>query len=162
VIDNVLKLHDPYRGMGTGFTGRVDIWKTSLDVWKRRPWFGYGFRACSPEYLGHYAGHNGYIVVMVNMGIVGLLVYLSFVIHACLKLVPGVRRGDKFDIIVFWYLLWYLTVGMFEGVAINFANPHTILFFLLVSYVLIRGRLPDDAGPPGRADPPRERPASAP
>jgi O-antigen ligase len=44
LIEDVMRLHDPARGIGSGFTGRVEYWKQAIDAFWEHPVFGYGFR----------------------------------------------------------------------------------------------------------------------
>lgn len=61
-----------------GGSGRFDIWARILTAFAEQPgrWLlGYGYRAADP--LG--GGHNDYIEVLYDFGLIGLILYLMFI-----------------------------------------------------------------------------------
>ncbi len=88
----------------TTLTGRTEIWPIMLDSIKNHPFFGGGYESFwigpesvhdphSPSYavfqlLGRYAyeAHNGYIDVLNELGIVGLLLLLAFIINLIVRI----------------------------------------------------------------------------
>lgn len=79
VADKVLLFNNSYRGLGTGFTGRLGGWETALGAWADNPIFGRG--------MGLYTQvHNGFLQVVAEGGTVLGLMVLVF----CIK---GVRSA---------------------------------------------------------------------
>ena len=76
-------------GRNNTLTGRIPIWKVVLGEIGKHPWFGYGhdifwnnFTAslATVRYVLGYLpphAHNGYLDVLLGMGIVGLIVFLA-------------------------------------------------------------------------------------
>ena len=72
----------------TGLTGRTHLWSLSLKAVARQPWFGYGFRSFWLGMKGasatlvqqlHWSppsGHNGFLDITLEVGIVGLALFL--------------------------------------------------------------------------------------
>jgi O-antigen ligase len=79
VEDRILLLHDPYRGLGTGFTGRLYSWKESIRFFLENPFFGHGFDTFSKV-------HNGFLRFAAEGGIIlfGMIVVMivSAMVHA--------------------------------------------------------------------------------
>lgn len=91
VTDNVLFTRSD---KGVDFSsGRLVIWSTLLHRWREQPLLGTGFRTVEElnEQTG-YTAHNIYLSFLVELGVVGLVVFLGVVL---LVLTAGTRRGDR-------------------------------------------------------------------
>jgi O-antigen ligase len=87
VVDDVFLINDRARGMGSGFTGRVDTWKQAIELFWKRPVFGYGFRASLARSNIQFGGiHSGYLRILVDSGLVGGFFVISAVV------MEGIRR----------------------------------------------------------------------
>jgi len=79
LLDSVLSLHCKDRGLGTGFTGRIDTWERGLREIRENPVFGTGPR--TQEMLAHSADvknvHNAYLLTILEVGFVGGLAFLA-------------------------------------------------------------------------------------
>jgi O-antigen ligase len=66
-------------------TGRTEIWETTLDTWRRAPWFGYGPTLWDVDFrithgvLAAWHAHNQYIQALGEAGLVGLGALLLYV-----------------------------------------------------------------------------------
>ena len=82
-------------GRNSTLTDRIPMWKEVLHAIGRHPWLGYGFDRFWTEWsddlakviymLGGYRpphAHNGYLDVLLSLGIVGLLVFIGGLITA--------------------------------------------------------------------------------
>jgi O-antigen ligase len=133
VANDLLKLDDPTRGVGQGFTGRDVIWAETFDIWLRAPVLGVGFR--QHEKFLHVAGHNAYLAMLADTGLVGFIAYmwllgLAFVSSARSK--ARLTRGFVAPL-----LIAYAVLGLFERRAINVGNPLGVLFLLCCFYALM-------------------------
>lgn len=75
-------------GRDATFTGRTTTWRIVIEAWERRPWQGFGFFAgwfdlrlrqeIADVGLNHWEAHNGYLEVLLGMGLLGsaVLVWL--------------------------------------------------------------------------------------
>lgn len=76
-ISAVLYLDDPYRGLSSGLSGRVEYWNRFLPQVLERPFTGYGFRQ-RDSYDGT---HNAVLNLILESGIVGGGFILFFLCH---------------------------------------------------------------------------------
>lgn len=157
VANHVLLLHDPYRGLGTGFTGREGLWRDAIAAWMQAPLLGVGFHQ-SFEYTDLVGAHNAYLATLADMGICGLLLYAFFLVWSFLAALrirdPQTRRYTVA------FIAGYAMYGMFEARAFNIGNPLSLLFLMAAFYALVdqqRRR----AGVAVGAELPAERQASA-
>jgi O-antigen ligase len=141
VGNDLLKLDDPYRGLGTGFSGREDLWTGTLDVWLRDPIFGVGFRE-SAQILD-YPSHNGYLAMLADTGIFGLLVYCAL-LGAALRAAWRVTEPSTRNLAI-TTIVAYAVMSLFEARAINTGNPFGFLIVMVCFIALVfevRRRLP--------------------
>ena len=145
VADNILKLEDPYRGIGTGFTGRTYAWSYALQLWWDRPIFGYGVRMSDDLYKESFlevmsisSPHNGYLSMLVDMGLVGSSIYLAGLAWATARAFRGTRQNARVYGALLWFLLWYSIATVFERFAINVGNSSSILLLFTIFWMLGR------------------------
>jgi O-antigen ligase len=132
--NDVMKLDDPNRGLGQGFTGRSGLWEESLALWRSSPLFGVGFRQHELYLSGHFNAHNAYLAMAADTGIVGLLWYLIFIglsLGAALRLPEPRSRNVTTAIII-----GYAVIGLFERRAINGGNPFSVFYVMCCFYAL--------------------------
>ncbi|WP_432260468.1 O-antigen ligase family protein [Cupriavidus sp. TMH.W2] len=110
-----------------GASGRFEFWGKAVELINQSPVFGIGpggFRADVGD-----AAHNTYIEVIAELGFIGGVIYIAFVVFPVAYSVISKRRSDR--IILIGYLS-YLLMGM----SISFYQ-----FFLIVfmGFVCVRG-----------------------
>lgn len=71
VANDVLRLNDPRRGLGTGFTGRVDGYLVAWSAFTQNPLLGVGFGLGNEITLEENAGtiHNGHLQLLLELGL---------------------------------------------------------------------------------------------
>lgn len=79
-------------GRSVDLTGRSGIWRGSIDLIKERPLLGYGIgnapaSATQSSGMNVDNAHNGYLQVMIELGIIGLLVFGVLVTVAVVRAV---------------------------------------------------------------------------
>jgi O-antigen ligase len=119
----------------TSDQGRLVIWERNLPLVAKRPW-GYGAGA-SPAVDGRLAGgryralHNMYLEVLVELGIVGFVLFLMTFIRAWRALLPSSRHNAGSNELA----SENEEVAQFaRALAIGFAGVAVSGFFLSVSY----------------------------
>ncbi len=87
-------------------TGRTMLWGKSWEFIKERPILGYGYGAFWSEASGLMAilqqavdwpapnAHNGYIDLWLQLGLLGLCLFVAGILEALLRLARGLRLGD--------------------------------------------------------------------
>lgn len=120
--------------------GRTDIWEETFDLWKQRPWFGYGFR--ETEQIRGGATENFYLMVLASTGIVGFIPYLLMLIFIIWDSIVLYRRigtsphlfVSRELMAVFWGAsLTYVLKSFTGNQADLFANA---LFMILVGAIV--------------------------
>jgi len=134
VNHDLLLVDDPYRGVGTGFSGRSGIWTETFDLWLTHPVFGVGFRQ-HEQFLAGLPAHNAYLAMLADTGLLGLAVYLVLLVRSLLASWNiGDRRTRRFVVSL---LVTYVIIGFFERRAINVGNPYGVFFLLCCSVALV-------------------------
>lgn len=147
--EEILKLNDPYRGLGTGLTGRDDTWEAGLRVVFEQPFLGVGFgraNIVAQEYLRTEGLiHNGHLMLMGDLGI-----FLYFVLIIIIFGATSIALIDR-EYIDFGMLssfsLFYM---MIEPRAINMGVV-PMLFWMTVTRVWVRAGLRVGADPNWRS-----------
>lgn len=69
---------------------RYDAWATGLDMWHHSPIYGVGARMFSEHHF--LTAHNSYVLMLAELGIVGLFLFVA-ILYLCVKtLVVGLRE----------------------------------------------------------------------
>jgi O-antigen ligase len=88
--------------------GRVTIWKSGLETVAERPLVGHGTASFeSAQRIGGKAAHNVFISVLVELGIIGLLLYVA----TWLLVALGALRLSKVDAVMWLTILLALGLG---------------------------------------------------
>jgi O-antigen ligase len=139
IMSDVLKIDDPDRGAGQGFTGRDVGWAEAIDLWMNHPLFGVGFRQHEQLLTGISSAHNAYLSMLADTGIVGFLLYVALLgtsLAASLRI-----RERRSRIFVIALLVGYAVIGFFERRAINSGNPLGVLFLICCFYALAEAQI---------------------
>lgn len=131
-LDNLMKIDDPYRGLGQGFTGRDELWQAAADLWRQSPIFGVGFRQHEQFMPFNRSAHNAYLAMLADTGIFGFVWYVTLIVSSILAAfrIADTRSRD----LVLAGILSYAVIGFFERRAINGGNPVGILFLMFCFY----------------------------
>ncbi len=113
-------------------TGRLAIWKTSLEVFAQKPVFGVGpflsqreilkqivkksedVKSIPPTLLkaGHVFTHNNYLNLLVERGVIGFSLFAVFMLFILLKAIRNLEavKDEPFSAVV---VVGFLTAGLF-------------------------------------------------
>ncbi len=140
-------------GRNSTLTDRVPMWKEVLHAIGTHPWLGYGFDRFWTEWsddlakviyvLGGYRpphAHNGYLDVLLSVGIVGLLVFLGGLITALWRAARLFKadeiRGAKWPLFV---LMFFTVVNLGESFILRLMSFFWIPFVsIYVSMALMQ------------------------
>jgi len=131
-IANLFLLNDDYRGLGSGGSGRSDLWKAAINLWLANPIFGVGFKGHQNFMPDQMLAHNAYLGMLADLGVVGFTSYLIMVMVGGYSLMrPGAGRLADYPqrLAIF---LSYLVYGMLESRAFSFGNTYSVLFLLII------------------------------
>jgi O-antigen ligase len=132
-------------GRGSDLTGRVPLWQAALEAISQRPWLGYGYsgfwtadsRAVHTIWrtIGWEApsAHNGYIDTALQLGVIGLALFLRLWGRIVYDAIVALRRDGMPEAV--WILLM-----MLGDVLLNFSEgtmSYPDLFTAMMPGVLI-------------------------
>jgi exopolysaccharide production protein ExoQ len=102
-------------------TGRVPLWQVLIEEVGRHPWLGAGFTAFwssrnifRVERLAGFSAvsaHNGYLEELLNTGVVGLAILLTFCLGTLVVARRWARRGDPLGWLIFLFMVFYLLLN---------------------------------------------------
>lgn len=144
-VNDLFLLDDRYRGLGTGFTGRIEAWEEAFELFRANPVFGVGFRMHERYMSSLPSAHNGYLSMLADTGIMGSLATLALLVAAGFRVTRMALAGSGQAILAASFFAGYCVIAMFERFLINIGNPTSVLVWLLlfVPGEKIRVRLPD-------------------
>ncbi|HLF75133.1 MAG TPA: O-antigen ligase family protein [Anaerolineales bacterium] len=130
-------------------TGRVGLWEHLLKgVVSQRPWWGHGFgalwtfdwfREAVRRQIGWGSqpliGDNGFIDILLHLGIVGLLIFLSVLavasVRAFLHAISHKTLADFFPLLIMIY-------AVFANISLSlFAETEVFVWFLIVTVLFM-------------------------
>lgn len=130
--NDVLLIHDNFRGIDSGFSERIEIWNAAIELWRQSPIFGVGFGQHIDLLQFDTYAHNMALVLLSETGVLGLL---GFIVFSSIALANGIgllAQGNRtLGVYVVTSVLVYWAYGIFEGKAISAGNPLSAVFFLL-------------------------------
>ena len=135
-------------GKDPSFTGRTDLWTSMLISISHHPFLGTGYRAfwsVSPpsDFLNHIyslfiwmpnEGHNGFIDIANEVGIIGLTIFLI----ALLRYFFSLRQLDSPNPWK-WLIIAPLIVNLGESSMVSFTTPDGTM--IMISYLILFGQL---------------------
>jgi O-antigen ligase len=137
LLFEILQVDSATRGIGSGLTGRGQLWSEFFALFSERPLFGYGFdmsRYVAEHFLAHsVAGdisstHNSYLTILFDLGLIGFTLYFLLLI----MMVVGVIRSGRIELVPF--VIVFLLSGLTESRPLNVGNPSGLLFIILIPY----------------------------
>lgn len=138
-------------GKDPSLTGRTEIWDLSIDMIKQRPWLGYGYetfwqglqgpsayvlRAMGVEGFNAPHAHNGILQLSLDIGVVGVIIYLLGFWSCLIKGVSWARLTR--DNIHYWPLLYmtYMTITNVSESRLMEYNTISWVLYLSIAFTL--------------------------
>lgn len=139
----------------TTLNRRTDLWHLALDAVKKEPLFGNGVSSTRGIFYAEIrlgGGHNAPINVVVELGIVGLLVWTAMVVSLVLGVRHLSRNGPRNLVIDRAMLLGVITFLLVDGIfyegAGSFANVASTWLFMCIGWYVVARRDDPGSGPP--------------
>jgi O-antigen ligase len=131
-VETFFAVHDKWRGVGTGATGRQFAWKATWQLFLDSPITGVGFRAHERLLKIATSSHNGYLALLAETGFFGFssAVFLIFSGIAVLWKNAGQGAFIPRHGILFGMCTGYLLLGVFERYLFNIGNATSLLFMV--------------------------------
>ena len=135
VLDQVLSLSTPDRGLDSGMSGRVDMWHEALRVFSDGTWLlGHGVRSSDAAYT-YPMIDNSYLVILYDMGVVPLILIAWRFVSILLRVARNAFRAADKDfrglyIACGMFLVVLLVTSIVERSLFAVGNPFSLLAFL--------------------------------
>lgn len=156
-------------GKDATLTGRSDLWPAVMDKIWERPWLGYGFsgfwgdNTSEAAYVWRVTGwdppnsHNGILDIWLDLGLVGLSIYLVGFVISLICGLGFVRRNQSFDTL--WPVMYLFYFWFSNQTESAFLRQNDIYWFLyiVVTFSLLAPKFSAKSIPiPSRIDSQRE------
>lgn len=133
---------------------RFDIWESGIEVFQTSPIFGVGFRNIVPaaeekapntyiinnDQVKFESFHNMFVDVLVSQGIVGIVIFLSFVILTLIWLIHLFTRKFKKDyvyLVTLFASIISIGVSAFVSPDVVYVNTqHAFMFWTFLGYLM--------------------------
>lgn len=124
-------------GIDSTFTGRIDIWRLSLNAIAQRPFTGYGFSVFwqtgsaeqAADDVNNWAStaahsHNGYVEVLINGGLPALVLVLLWLVVLPLRAI-GKTEGEATGLSLLYQRIWVFGIftACLESIFLAQAGP---------------------------------------
>jgi O-antigen ligase len=133
-FDSILEFRSEYRGIDGGLSGRSDLWAIIFDKLGSEDFpvvYGAGFRAqVTAKYVD--AIDNGYIVMLCEVGVFGLLTWLLMIVSTLLKILKRNTRHGCAEAVVAGVLIFILIESFVARYLLAIGNPASIIAITLV------------------------------
>lgn len=124
-------------GRDSTLTGRTEIWAYLLETANQHPIFGVGYggfwgRAENDSAIGVSEGHNGYLDVYLELGSVGLVLLVLFVMSVCNKVRSSATQSMDASLLGLCFLLMLLMYNFTESAMLSTGYLWTTVFVVAV------------------------------
>jgi len=131
-VEGFFEVHSRYRGLGTGATGRSQVWAETWNLFLSSPIIGVGFRAHESVIQLASSAHNGYLALLAEIGMFGFAGALYLIWSGVGSLWRDARSQglNRSHSILLGLCLGYLLISLFERYLFNIGNPTSLLFII--------------------------------
>lgn len=133
-VDKFFAIHDRHRGVESGASGRFETWVVVWNLFLSHPFLGVGFRAHEMLLKINTSAHNGYLALLVEIGLFGFVavLWLAFSgVRVRWQLAKDGVHGYTSSVLL-GLSCGFLALAMFERYFINVGNPTSLLFLLSI------------------------------
>ena len=124
-------------GRSETITGRDAIWKILVPLAMNKPMFGYGFGGFWTTNMRELAtviqSHNGYLDIVLNIGFIGLFLFLLFFVNMGLIAVKEIEKNFYFGAYISCFLIVVLVHNIAESSIASFTSLFmaTLIFYTI-------------------------------
>ncbi|KAB8331470.1 O-antigen ligase family protein [Scytonema tolypothrichoides VB-61278] len=133
-------------GKDATLTGRTDLWPLVIDMIRKQPWLGYGFGGFWQGLNGESAyilrgvgwpvthPHNGFLAIWLDLGLLGLLIFLLGFLRAYIKAIALLRFSKTAE--AMWPILYLTYVVLSNLTESTLLESNRITWVLYVAVAL--------------------------
>jgi len=137
-------------GRDASLSGRTGLWELALEKISEHPWLGYGYQGFWQEggqaeviwkaegYKPPHA-HNGFINITLDLGLIGLFLFLLTIAVIYLRAIPWLRSGKT--TIELWPIFYVTFFFMYNHSENTIIAHNSIFWVLLVAVSLSMNRI---------------------
>lgn len=137
-VDDVLALSDGARGVGSGATGRLDLWFAGLRVASEYFWTGAGFRIARSEILN--SAHSGLVEMIIDFGIWGAVLLIAINAYAVSCMLMSLQCRSRViplehdpRLLFGSFFISYTVLAAFEPIYFGLGNPICVVALLVLA-----------------------------
>lgn len=132
-----------YLGKSIALSGRIDIWRFSLEMFIKKPILGYGYWGLwsDPTYvlqmlretgyaISGFKAHCGYLAILLDCGIIGALI-IAYICTSHIKAVKRVNKYIDYHIFEISWVLCILIYNLSEDALFTYTFPWCFIIFLI-------------------------------
>jgi O-antigen ligase len=144
----------------TKLTGRIPLWDILLPEIGQRPWLGAGFAAFwNPDKLSQMeqllgnappSAHNGFLEEVLNTGVVGLAILLTYCFCAMAVARSRARLGDPFGWLAILFVVLYLLLNLTNALVEEAIQPPFMIILVILGLMASTRMTPAPRRPTGR------------
>ncbi len=133
-LDQALAISSPYRGVDSGFTGRFDVWKRTMDQLSGGNWLlGMGMRSSDSIYP---MIDNSYLVILYDLGFLPLVLIIWRFLSVLWKYSKSYLSATdethrKFRFLCCLLIVMLLAINLVERFLFGIGNPYSLLALFL-------------------------------
>jgi hypothetical protein len=138
-IDEHLELSSPYRGLDTGLTGRIAVWRSVLEVLKDGSWLsGNGLRSTDQIAYDINTVDNGYLVLLYEAGVVPAIgICLLYLTHTSRVIRNYLRSRDTEDsrglMALVLVTIAFFTNNLTARYLFGMGNPYSLMMLVFLA-----------------------------
>jgi exopolysaccharide production protein ExoQ len=135
-------------GRDPTFTGRVPLWSELIKRGSQSPIFGTGYGnfwlVNIKEIWAHFSwrpvsGHNGYIDIFLDLGLVGLALLLLLIVQTYRKAIQSISTDVRINGLLFVFLIMILLHNLTES-SLPAGGPHFLWLLFLMPAIVVKKR----------------------
>jgi exopolysaccharide production protein ExoQ len=139
-LTEILELDSSYRGLGSGGSGRLELWQRGLSLIGDRTWelyIGSGLRSSEESILGFFT-ESSYISICIDSGIIVFILFVGYLVWLVFKLHFEEGRGnDRFGRLVFYCIVFAMLQSIFNRYLLAIGNPFSLIVLIFTSKIAV-------------------------
>ncbi|HQZ63446.1 MAG TPA: O-antigen ligase family protein [Planctomycetaceae bacterium] len=143
LLQDIFRINDSDRGVGTGLTGRADRWMILLEEWRKKPLFGHGYSILKTGAIEDKLPlDGGYIMVASELGLFGLFFFLIIIAQSLFVSVSWASRTrNNIPIVMLCYMLAFCLINVVESRIVGATTPVGLFFFFSIVCIAERAEI---------------------
>jgi len=123
---------------------RIDLWQEMAKTFWKKPFLGYGIGGFEKEslkinglYAGSYEAHNDYLRLAIELGLIGLTVYILLILITLNKIIKIYKKLEDKNLKIFCLCFLCLFISLFIVSFTENILRNTIVQWLLWSFIAL-------------------------